>query len=166
MSSVQDKLAVGDVLGHSEIADRRFVVASVYDTDMGAYAITFAREDGGLFMFGGRRAATHALPRAHHLVFGTKGGWHLISRAANQDVSDMPVEWEQGEYQWSGRRGGVTLFYIAWKVSSGDPEWVMTCLLPGLNGRARSWKNDDQEFLKDLSGKLLAGWMKKISTGD
>jgi hypothetical protein len=79
---------------------------------------------------------------------------------------DMSVKtrlaWEPQPYQEVGKAGKLTLFAIAWHTTSARPDWKMTSTLPGLNGRERSWENNDKDRLKAQAEKLLAVWLKEV----
>jgi hypothetical protein len=74
----------------------------------------------------------------------------------------LTLDWVQKEYGVEGRRGGIVLFVMTWRIVSTDPYWKMVCTLPGLSQRGRAWKDDDQSILRKHAGVMLRAYLDKI----
>ena len=71
------------------------------------------------------------------------------------------IEWREGRYAAnSGHVGKLHLFTVAWKSVSTDPNWVMSCMLPGLEGQR--WKDDNENVLRELAVQVLADWLQRV----
>ena len=74
------------------------------------------------------------------------------------------ITWKAGPYGgFVGQAGGVTLFTLNWRTVATKPEWNMRCKLPGYDGSARVWENDDRDVLKAKALTLLARWLDEIT---
>lgn len=71
------------------------------------------------------------------------------------------IGWVDGAY--TTKRGSVNgnhFFTIAWKSTREDPNWVLSCSLPVLEGRR--WKDDDQNVLREQAQTVLDDWLKRM----
>ena len=71
------------------------------------------------------------------------------------------LNWREGQYTSShGYAGPLHVFTISWKTLREDPNWIMACSLPGLEGKR--WKHDDREALRERAGRILADWLQQV----
>jgi hypothetical protein len=75
------------------------------------------------------------------------------------------ITWDKGPYNcYRGLAGGVELFSISWRTCRSDPNWIMVCKLPGL--MHKSWKDDDENVLREEAEKALADWLERVTAGE
>lgn len=73
----------------------------------------------------------------------------------------MNIVWSEGHHTTcNGRVGPLYLFTISWKSTREDPNWVMSCALPGLEGER--WKDDDENVLRERAAGVLAHWLRRV----
>jgi hypothetical protein len=71
------------------------------------------------------------------------------------------IVWSEGHHTTrNGRVGPLYLFVIAWKSTRDDPNWVMSCALPGVEGER--WKDDDENVLRERAQKVLDDWLHRV----
>jgi hypothetical protein len=71
------------------------------------------------------------------------------------------IKWQDGPHTSRyGRVGPLSVFVISWRSTRSDPNWVMQCSLPGLEGER--WKNDDEAELHKQAANVLDEWLLKV----
>lgn len=73
----------------------------------------------------------------------------------------IEIDWTEGHHtSRNGRVGPLYLFVISWRSARDDPNWVMRCALPGLEGKR--WKDDDENVLRGQAVKVLQDWLQQV----
>ena len=71
------------------------------------------------------------------------------------------IDWKDSQYATRhGSVSGLQLFTISWKSTREDPNWVMSCSLPGLEGER--WRDDHETVLIAKAREVLADWLRRV----
>jgi hypothetical protein len=71
------------------------------------------------------------------------------------------IVWSTGRHTSRiGQVGSLPLFVISWRSVREDPNWVMSCSLPGLEGKR--WKDDDENALGERATGVLEDWLRQV----